>query len=147
MKRVLIVQTVILAILLFIFFTQSPNSGTKTQTITINKHKLTVELADTDALRTQGLSGRVSLSKDHGMLFTFPKLSFHYFWMKDMHFSLDFIWIDGNSVVDLTENVSAPRAYDDLKTFTAKFPFNKVIEVNAGTIRSLNISVGNTLKF
>src|SRR5882672_5260542 len=49
--------------------------------------------ADTDALRTLGLSGHSPLAADEGMLFIFPAPGEYGFWMKDMLFPLDLVWI------------------------------------------------------
>ena len=48
----------------------------------------------------QGLSGRASLPTDHGMLFVFSKSDIYEFWMKDMKFPLDIIWINTKSRTD-----------------------------------------------
>ncbi len=48
----------------------------------------------------QGLSGRDSLPTDYGMLFVFPKSDIYEFWMKDMKFPLDIIWINTKSRTD-----------------------------------------------
>lgn len=139
MKRILIFGLTFSIILLIIFF-YNTQSGIKTKNISFNGHQLDLEVANTESLRTQGLSGRKTLVKDHGMLFIFPTVGIYHFWMKEMNFPLDFIWINDNKVVDLTENVSPPKsANEKLTTFTARYPFDQVIELNAGTIKSLNI--------
>src|SRR5690349_20381775 len=52
-----------------------------------------VSLADTDATREQGLSGALGLGTTEGMLFLFDYPGRPAFWMKDMLFSIDIIWI------------------------------------------------------
>lgn len=146
MKRIVIFETAILAFLLFLFFAYNPSPKIKTQTVTVNNYKLTVEVADNDALRSRGLSNRAKLDKDKGMLFVFPEDDFYRFWMKDMKFPLDFIWIDNDKIVDLTENVPPPKSPNEiLSAFTAKYPFDKVLEINAGTIKSYNIRIGDKI--
>lgn len=146
MKSLVILESIVLVILLFLFFAYNPFSKLKTQMVKIINYKLTVEVADTEALRTRGLSGRANLAQDHGMLFIFPVPNYYRFWMKDMKFPLDFIWINKGKVVDLTENVPVPKTANEiLPTFTAKYPFDKVIEVNAGIIRSLRLRIGDVI--
>lgn len=142
MKKVFLV----IALIMISFLIAKNQSRRDTKTITINGHKFTVEIADTDEKRTKGLSNRDKLGESKGMLFVFPDSNYYRFWMKDMKFPLDFIWIDKDIVVDLNQNVSQPKSSDDkLVSFTAGKPFDKVLEVNAGTVKSLNIVIGNTI--
>ena len=64
-----------------------------TKDITVGTQKITVEVADNDATREQGLSDRDKLDEGKGMLFDFTNTDFRKpgFWMKDMHFSIDII--------------------------------------------------------
>ena len=55
-----------------------------------------VEVADTLNEREKGLSGKQSLEINKGMLFIFEKETLSGFWMKDMNFPIDIIWIDKN---------------------------------------------------
>ena len=69
----------------------------------------TVDLADTPEKRTRGLSGRPALYANSGMLFVFESESRLVFWMQEMQFSLDFVWIGSDcSVADITKDVPAP---------------------------------------
>lgn len=137
-KYILGIFTIFVIVLLA--FKQGSSNGIKTKAVFINGAKLTVEVADTERLRNQGLSGRSPLPVNSGMLFVFPVAAYYQFWMKEMKFPLDFIWIEKGKVVDLTENVPPSKSSGEkLPIFTAKYPFDQVIEVNAGTIRSLNI--------
>ena len=106
-------------------------------------------VADTDILRSKGLSGRADLKSNEGMLFVFDEKKIYTFWMKDMLIPLDFIWIDGDKIVDVSENIPAPiNGGDDgsLPLISPKLPVDKVIEVGAGTVRRLNIPEGNKIE-
>lgn len=86
-----------------------------------------VTIADTEEERAQGLSGVVSLKADEGMLFMFPKADYYGFWMKDMHFPLDFVWIDSSwHIVGTTKNVS-PSSYPS--SFYPPRPAQYVLEI------------------
>lgn len=148
MKRILILGLLVLIFLLSIYFSQH-QSGIKTKNISINGHKFIVEVADTESLRSQGLSGKPSLSSDSGMLFIFPSASYYRFWMKEMRFPLDFIWINNERIVDLTQNVLPPKTDNigELQTFSSHSPFDQVIEVKAGVIASLSIKIGDAVKY
>lgn len=122
---------------------------TVSRQLQINSAVLKVELADTQNKRTKGLGGRESLASDGGMLFIFPDADKRAFWMKGLSFPLDFIWIKGGKVVDLTPNVPAPlpgQADSALPIYQSNESVDKVLEVNAGTIQRLNIKVGDAVK-
>jgi len=145
MKRVFIAGFII-SFLLLVIFISNPHQRLNTKLVSINNHLLTVETADTDEKRTQGLSNRERLGQNDGMLFIFPSPSYYRFWMKEMKFPLDFIWIKKDTIVDLTQDISPPKLPDEsLPTFTSKFPFDKVIELNAGEVKSLNIKIGDRI--
>ena len=55
---------------------------------------LQVDLALTDEEKARGLSGRESLDEDEGMLFVFDVPGNYGFWMKDMNFAIDIIWLN-----------------------------------------------------
>lgn len=115
----------------------------------INTVSLKVEIADTKAKRNRGLGGKESLAIDEGMLFVFPQPGEYTFWMKGLKFPLDFVWIRGDKVVDLTSNVQPPapgQKDESLPFYQSKESVDKVLEVNAGTIQRLDIKVGNTVK-
>ena len=108
---------------------------------------MAVELADTAVKRAQGLSGRDSLPENRGMLFIFPEETLPTFWMKDMKFSLDFIWVRGAKVVTLHPNVPSPEATaTDLALYSPSEPIHFVLEVNAGFIAKHHIAVGDSIR-
>ncbi|MBI2337725.1 DUF192 domain-containing protein [Candidatus Daviesbacteria bacterium] len=115
----------------------------------INTVTLKVEVADTKDKRSKGLGGKERLAVDEGMLFIFPQPGEYPFWMKGLTFPLDFVWIRGDKVVDLTPNVQPPtsgQSDQSLPIYQSKESVDKVLEVNAGTIQRLDIKVGNTIK-
>ena len=60
---------------------------------TANGKKIYIEVADTDASRQQGLSDRDGLCAECGMLFVFPQNGYYGFWMKDMNFNIDIVFL------------------------------------------------------
>jgi uncharacterized protein len=110
-------------------------------TLTINNETIKVELANTLETRIQGLSGRDELAQDSGMLFIFDEPGFHSFWMKDMLFALDIIWIDDQlTVVDMHKNIT-PETFPE--AFRPTKPAQLVLEVNTGFIENYNIQQGD----
>jgi len=104
---------------------------------------LRVELAQTSQEIEQGLSNRDTRGSD-GMLFILPQEMKPAFWMKDMRFPLDFIWIRNGSIVDLTRNVpiSPPLA-----THTPNSSVTHVLEIPAGFIDQHNIHLGDSVEW
>lgn len=126
------------------FLLQKKQTSFNQQKVTIRNHTFMVEVADTDRLREKGLSGRKDLSPNTGMLFLFPQKGIYSFWMKNMLFPLDFIWIDGDIIVDLTQNVPPPLPSSSFPpTYAPKTSFDTVLEVSAGTIAAVGIKLGD----
>lgn len=112
--------------------------------VNVGTSTLILDLATTSAARSQGLSGRASLGSNAGMLFVFEEPGLYGFWMKEMKFSLDLIWLDSKGkVVDITTNLR-PQTYP--KAFYPVSPVKYVIEVNAGWTKINNLEVGDTLE-
>ncbi len=158
MKKFLI-QTILLIIVIgaAIVFFQSGSSSLSIpflpqqsvlRELTINEKKLQVEIADTQEKRSKGLGGRESLGEGKGMLFIFPKADKYPFWMKGLKFSLDFIYIREDKVIDFLPNIAPPSAGqtdESLPIYLPREEADKVLEVAAGTIEKLNIKVGDKI--
>ena len=114
-----------------------------------------VELAITQAQRTQGLSGRAGLAPGAGMLFVFDAEGRYSFWMKEMRFPLDLIWVDARcTVVDITSGApppvpgqSASGGPSELPLYTPVTPVQYVLEVNGGETEAVGIRVGDRVEF
>jgi len=133
---------------------KSPGDAAKTNsaaTVTVGNASFAVELAATPAQRAQGLSGRSPLATGTGMLFVFEEERRHSFWMKDMRFPLDILWIDSQCVLaDITENAPKPepdQALNDLPTFAPAAPVKYVLEVNGGIARQAGVRRGDRVTF
>jgi uncharacterized membrane protein (UPF0127 family) len=127
--------------------------------ISVGSKKINVEIVSSDADMQKGLSGRNSMADNEGMLFDFtsklsPTLALKgegvrpTFWMKDMNFDIDLIWIANKKVVGITNNVTAPKsAKDVLPTYSPPGDVDMVLEVNAGWSKKYEVRVGDELKF
>lgn len=103
-----------------------------------------VKIAQDEVSRTQGLSDREQMSDNEGMWFVFDQLGIHPFWMKDMKFSLDIIWLDENyRITDITQNVPIPLNSNSLLTYQNTQPAKYALEVNAGM--STGLTAGDQL--
>lgn len=102
-----------------------------------------VEVADTSEERALGLGGRDSLPDSRGMLFVFATDGLYSFWMKDVPFSIDILWIDSRKrVVYVAERVS-PESYPD--AFVSPVFARYVLEVPSGFSREHGVGVGSVL--
>lgn len=100
-------------------------------------------LADTDLLREQGLSRRDPLDASQGMLFAFENDVVPSFWMKDMSFPLDIVWIRSDKTVAGISFGVTPDTFP--RTFTPPEPVRFVLEVLAGSAGSLELATGTQL--
>lgn len=141
LKNLAAIFLVIIAVGFFIAQKNQPE--TITVSLGISEYKL--EVAKTNLERQQGLSGREKLQEYAGMLFVFEKPGKYPFWMKDMRFPIDIIWVNENkTIVEINKNIQ-PETYP--KTFGPPSPIQYVIEINALASNKSKIEVGQTLDF
>lgn len=121
----------------------------------IGNQTLMIDIANTEVQRAQGLSNRPTMAENQGMLFDFSGTgSFSpAFWMKDMNFNLDLIWIKNNKIIGITPDVPKPIENWSLKIGNlplyyspAQEPIDMVLEVNANWCQKNNIKVGDEIK-
>lgn len=126
-------------------FPEPSDTDTKAE-IVIRDVKVQVEVADGEAERKQGLSGRENLEENSGMLFVFPEpTESAAFWMKDMSFPIDIIWVDNGKVIRVDKNIMPEPGVPDerLLLYTPKAKVKYVLEVNAGFSDKNQIMVGD----
>lgn len=120
----------------------SPRANQKLRVIQVNGKDFTVELAETPAEISRGLSGRSEIGAD-GMLFIFPQAMETAFWMKEMKFNIDIIWIYQNAIVGVEENTPAPRTpFESLPTYPSPQKVDAVLEVPAGEMSRQGWKIG-----
>lgn len=111
--------------------------------VSIGKEKFITELALTNKERSVGLGKRDSLCQNCAMLFIFEKNGRQAFWMKDMKFDLDIIWIAGDEISHIEKNVS----YKSSQIINPKISADKVLEINAGLSDRFGFAVGDKVNF
>ncbi len=114
------------------------------QSATLKDINISVELSQNAKQWEKGLSGRVDLGDTDGMLFVFPQYHIPVFWMKDMNFPIDMIWIAGGKVVDITSDAKVETS-DKLPTYSPVVPVNMILETRAGWAQENNIAIGDEL--
>lgn len=117
--------------------------------IKINEVEITIQTANTTNERAKGLSGKAFLGENEGMIFTFSQKTYPAFWMKDMNFALDIIWILNDTIIHIDENVPSPKPEQnesDLPLYKPPKAVNYVLEVNAGFCQRNGIKVGDSVE-
>lgn len=127
---------------------ESPNASLPLDhaLVSPNGSAIKIRMADTVPEQELGLSYARSLAADQGMLFVFKTSAPHPFWMKDMRFPLDIIWLKSEGgryrVVTVDENLS-PDSYP--QAFSGTEPADAVLEINAFKSKAFDIVPGSYL--
>jgi uncharacterized membrane protein (UPF0127 family) len=117
----------------------------KILSVDIGGQKIKVDLAVTSAEKKQGLSGRAGLAEDTGMLFIFDRPGKYPFWMKDMNFPIDIIWISRDKKIVFIEKNAMPNSYPNLLGGQAESSY--VLEVVSGFAEKYGLRVGDDVGF
>jgi len=112
-------------------------------TISIKDHSLAVALATTPKARVCGLSNRVKLPENHGMLFIYPTLGPRTFWMKDTHIPLSIAFLDDSGLI-LSIHQMTPMQTDE--RYRSSQPVRYALEVNQGWFAENGIGVGDLVE-
>jgi len=116
-------------------------SDQKASRVVIGGHQVEVEKVNSLAAE-RGLSNRRSLGENQGMLFVFDGYATPGFWMKEMNFPLDIIWIKDGTVTGLENNLP-PEGERPQKIYRPLTLINYALEVNAGWADRNNIKIGD----
>lgn len=114
--------------------------------ISINNYTLLVDLSITFEQIILGLSNKNSIKENEGMLFVLNPSSRRGFWMKDMKFPIDIIWLNENKeIVNIKKSLepcvtNCPVYYPDRES-------KYVLETVAGFADKQNLKVGDTIIF
>lgn len=135
------------AVFITLFVLEAHHASDPRPYVFIGDEIIYVEIADTPQKRGQGLSGRESLCEQCGMLFIFPEPAMPDFWMSNMNFPLDILWIKDRTVIGVVENLSpladnAPPVY-----YRPKEPITASLELNAGWVKNHQVKIGDQIKF
>jgi uncharacterized membrane protein (UPF0127 family) len=118
----------------------------KKTTISINEFKVLLALASTDEKRIKGLSGLEKLNEGQGMLFLFDQPSKQGFWMNEMKFPIDIIWLDSDSrVVHIEKNLEPCRIFMGCPVYEPKVDSLYVIELRSGFTNDHSINNGTKI--
>lgn len=154
MKKVILVFGLLIIVVVFVFLMQNGKYGNlfvlqakNHSIITIDNQVFSLLIAKTDKEKEIGLSSKNDLPSNTGMIFLFDTPGMYAFWMKDMKFPLDIIYIKGDKIVTIINNLQNPTPNNDtwqiVKPIEAS---NLVLEINAGLAKKYNFQIGDSVK-
>jgi uncharacterized membrane protein (UPF0127 family) len=134
---------ILVALLLLVsgFFAYSKLS-TRGQGLFVKGQLFQTEVVKTPQDMARGLSGRDSLEPNSAMVFSYNESAERCFWMKDMKFAIDMVWLDNSHKVTAIERNVQPDTYPNNFCHTGK----SVVEFSAGTADGLPLYVGDTVR-
>lgn len=166
MKQIVILFLILVAVMFSAAWLSDPNSQLSKLFTTTQKNKETpkekknivkvgnaaieVEIAKTQEERKIGLAKYNDLPEGRGMLFVFDEKDVKpSFWMKDVKFPIDIIWIDNDEVIEITEKVpalvSSPPDYK-IPKYSPKQTIDYVLEIGGGGAAKKGIKVGDNVQ-
>ncbi len=112
-----------------------------------NGRLIQTETVNSDVSRAKGLSGRPCIKNGQAMLFVFNEsdMTDHCFWMKDMRFSIDIVWLNADRRVVYRAVDVNPNTYP--KSVCPGIPTRYVLETKANSSERLGLAVGTIVSF
>ena len=142
--RLLLGASVVILVLAVIITTVI-RTGDDSTKVRITDQTFNAQVARTDTEKQIGLSETEVLGENDGMLFVFDEPDFYSFWMKDMKFPIDIIYINGDKITTIIKNASPSSSAENLVIYQPKEKSDKVFEINAGLADQLNLKEGMTI--
>lgn len=104
------------------------------------------EIANTPIKRMVGLMNRSELKENEGMLFVFEREGVYKFWMFNMKFPIDIIWISKDkTIIGCSEDLKPCRL--NCIIYEPPEPILYALEVNSGFCKKYKIRAGDKVKF
>lgn len=143
-KKIIFIIIVFLALaltglIISLNFKKSPTAKIEGKTF-----KLLVAKSEED--KQVGLSKYHRLPENTGMIFLFDKPGFYSFWMKNMNFPIDILYINGDRIVTIYKN-QKPAESGNPPVLNPKEESDKVLEINAGLSDRYKIEEGDKVEF
>jgi hypothetical protein len=136
-KHILIILVILVFLILVVF--QIHN---KFKLIEIGGKKFIAKTSLTQEEHARGLGGEKSLCRRCAMLFVFNDNGQKSFWMKEMNFDLDIIWIAGGKIAYIAKNVS----HNSPDIITPNLGADKVLEISAGLSDRFGFKAGDPIR-
>lgn len=105
---------------------------------------ISIEIAENDYGTATGLMYRKSMEEKQGMLFIFPDMAMHSFYMKNTEIPLDLIFIDDSLKIASFQKEAKPF---DESGLSSKVPIKYVLEINSGLVDKWELVVGDRISY
>jgi len=116
--------------------------------VTANNYKVLVDIAITDKQLQDGLAIKNSLKENEGMLFFLGEPRKASFWMKDMKFPIDIIWLNESfSIVHIEHELQPCESFFSCKSYKPNSEALYVFETIAGFANKHDLKIGDRLNF
>ena len=152
MNKIIIIFGLMLILIAGVAFYQFNNAQQPqiktTGKVTFGSHIFDVEVVKDSTNQQIGLTKYNSLKENQGMLFIFEQPGTYGFWMKNMKFPIDIIFIRNDTVVSIAQEV--PPVEKDAanpKIYQPIAPADRVLEISSGLVKKYNIKDGDKVKF
>lgn len=143
MRKILILLIAVCFLILIAFFQQFG----KGNNIIVNGISFKAEFANTNEAKRIGLSKYKKIDDDFVMVFLFEESGKPVFWMKDMYFPIDIIFVNENRITQIYSDVKNPEKKNSpLPLYIPDEISDMVIEANAGTAKKYNFKKGNKIE-
>ena len=112
-------------------------------TLIVNGQKIKVEIANTPEERARGFAGYEYLPNGTGFLYVFAEPDFYNFWLKDVTFPIDIVWIGYyHDIIDIAAYLT-PQTYPTI--FEPKRPAKYMLILPAGTAEEYSLGIGDEI--
>ncbi|MBS3818600.1 DUF192 domain-containing protein [bacterium] len=136
---------VLILVVSFLFLSSS--SKQYVQVLLPDGEEITAELAVTERQRVRGLMFREGIKENQGMLFVMEEEGPHGFWMKNMKFSIDILWLNEHKRIVHLESQVPPCKSPPCPTYQSEIPAKYVLELKAGSVEKYNLEVYEKVDF
>ncbi len=151
MSKTFIVVLFLIVIVIFLavaaIYIKPFSLGIAKKNLAVGSQTFEVGIADNAVTRAKGLSGRPSLAEKEGLYFIFSSPGNNGFWMKDMNFPIDIVWISGGRVIGFSENLQ-PEPNKSIFSLPVYYPpgaVDRVLEINAGAVAKYGLQAGDAV--
>ena len=139
-----VVVALIIVVVLSLLRTPAPFKPT--QKAVLGNHTFKIKPAASDKEKQIGLSATNKLPNDYGMIFKFNEDGYYPFWMRDMKYPIDILFINDGKIVKVFSKVSPPIANEGLKLYVSDKPADTVLEISSGLSEKYKIKEGDSIK-
>jgi uncharacterized membrane protein (UPF0127 family) len=123
------------------------SNGYKKIDVKVNGVTLVADVASSSEQRSKGLAVKDTLAENESMLFVFSKANDYQFWMKDMKFPIDILWLDADRYVIHIEHSLEPCDSDGCPLYKPDGKAQYVLETVAGFAEKYGVDENTIVEF